>query len=120
MTKKIIIAGCRDYTNYEEAKEYIKRCIDPLREAYTLIFLSGGCRGADQIGERFAKENNFELQQYHADWKRFGKGAGPIRNLQMVENCDMVICFWDGKSRGTSSLIFLAKEHNKSLFIKEI
>ncbi len=120
MIKRFIVAGCRDYTDYEKAKEYISEFIKEHLENQTLVFLSGGCRGADLMGERFAKEHGFEICRYNADWKKFGKAAGPIRNLQMVKNCDLVLCFWDGKSRGTASLIALAKKQHKELYIKKI
>lgn len=60
MIKKIVIAGCRDYTNYAQAKEYIDFCISKIKEQYELVFISGGCRGADMIGERYAKENGYD------------------------------------------------------------
>ena len=40
-----------------------------------------------------------------ADWQRYGRGAGPIRNKQIVESADLVIAFWDGKSNGTRSAL---------------
>ena len=120
MKKKILVSGCRNYNNYNEAKKYIESCIYNLRNNYTLIFLSGGCRGADALGERYANENNFEVEYYPADWKKFGKGAGPKRNLEMVKNADYIICFWDGKSKGTKSLLEFAKKFNKIINIKRI
>ena len=120
MIKRIVVAGCRDYDNYEEAKEYIDFCIQNLRKEYTLIFLSGGCKGADALGERYAKENGFKIEYYPADWKKFGKAAGPKRNFEMAKMCDYVICFWDGKSKGTKSMIDFAKKLNKPIKIKKI
>ncbi len=120
MTKRIVIAGCRDYNNYEQAKEYIDFCISNIKEKYKLIFVLGGCRGADELGKRYAIENGFEFELYPADWKKYGKSAGPKRNLQMAQICDCVICFWDGKSKGTKSMIDCAKKGNKPLRIKRI
>lgn len=120
MTKRIVVAGCRDYTDYKDAKSYIEKCIIKIREKHTLIFLSGGCKGADMLGERFAFENGYKVELYPADWKKYGKSAGHRRNQQMAENCDYVICFWDGKSRGTASMIYYAKKFNKPLRIKKI
>ena len=117
---KIVIAGCRDYNNYEEAKTYIDLCISNIRNGNKIIILSGGASGADKIGERYAKENGFEVEVYPADWGKYGKSAGPIRNKLMAENCDCVICFWDGKSRGTKSMIEYAKMFDKKLRVKYI
>ena len=120
MIKKVIIAGCRDYNNYDEAKEYIDFCISRIKKEYTLIFLSGGCKGADAIGERYAKENGFDVEKYPAQWKVYGRSAGPKRNKNMAEVSDYIICFWDEKSRGTKSLIDCAIECGKPIKIKKI
>lgn len=120
MIKRIVVAGSRDYEDYENAKAYIEMCIKSLRKEHTLIFLSGGCRGADLLGERFAKESGFGIEHYPANWQKFGKSAGVKRNLQMAKACDMVICFWDGESRGTASMLAYAEKFNKPLHIKRI
>ena len=120
MIKRIVVAGCRNYNNYNEAKEYIDFCISEIKEKYTLIFVSGGCRGADSIGERYAKENGYEIERYPAEWDKYGKAAGPKRNEQMARAADYIICFWDGKSKGTASMINYAKRYNKPIKIKKI
>lgn len=120
MIKRIVVAGCRDYNDYNDAKEYIDMCIREIRKRHTLVFLSGGCRGADMLGERYARENGFEIEKYYADWQRYGKSAGPKRNLKLAKACDYVICFWDGKSRGTASMISCAKKLQKPIKIKMI
>jgi len=120
MIKRIIVAGSRDYNDYDKAKEYIDFCIQNLRKEHTLIFLSGACKGADALGERYAKENNFEIEYYPADWKRFGRSAGPKRNFIMAKKCDYLICFWDGKSKGTKAMIEFAKKCNKPIKIKRL
>ena len=120
MIKRIVVAGCRNYNDYDNAKSYIDMCIKNIKEKYTLIFLSGGCKGADMLGERYAKENGFNIERYTADWQKYGKSAGPRRNIQMAKACDYVICFWDGKSRGNASMISCAKKLEKPLRIKII
>ena len=119
-TKKIVIAGCRNYTNYEEAKSFINNCISNVRKDNTIIIISGGCRGADKIGELYAKENGFEVELYTPEWDKYGISAGPKRNKIMAEVSDYVICFWDGKSKGTKSMIDFAKMYDKPLRIKKI
>lgn len=118
--KRVVIAGCRDYYNYNEAKPYIDLCLSNIRKEYNIIILSGGASGADALGERYAAQNGFQVELYPANWEKYGKSAGPRRNQRMAEACDFVICFWDGKSRGTKSMISYAKEYNKPLRIKEI
>ena len=116
--KRVVIAGCRDYRNYEEARAFIDHCLSRIIEKNEIIILSGGASGADALGEKYAAENGFVVEQYPAQWDKYGKSAGPRRNKQMAEACDFVICFWDGKSRGTKSMIEYAKLYNKPLRIK--
>ena len=119
-TKRVVIAGCRDYNNYNEAKTYIAFCLSNIRKENDIVILSGCASGADAIGEQYAKENGFKVEKYPADWDAFGKSAGPKRNKQMAEVCDYVICFWDKKSPGTRSMIEYARKYNKPIRIKTI
>ena len=72
------------------------------------------------IGERYARENGYPIVRYSAEWDKYGKKAGPIRNKKMAEDCDIIICFWDGKSRGTKSMIYYANKYGKPLRIKSV
>lgn len=105
MIKRIIVAGSRNYHNYQEAESYINFCICQIRKEYNLVFVSGGCRGADALGERYAISNGYAVERHPAKWQLYGKAAGPIRNRTMIMSADYVICFWDYQSRGTASLI---------------
>lgn len=120
MIKRIVVAGCRDYNNYNEAKKYIDFCISKIKENNTLVFISGCCEGADILGKRYAKENGYKIEYYPAEWNKYGKRAGPIRNKKMAEISDYVICFWDGKSKGTKTMIAYAKEKGKPIKIKKL
>ena len=119
-TKRVVIAGCRDYDDYEEAKEYIDFCLSNIRKENHIIIVSGGASGADAMGERYADENGFAVERYPADWDQYGKSAGPIRNRQMAQAANYVICFWDGESRGTRSMIDFAEQYGKPVKIKRI
>ena len=120
MNKRVVIAGCRDYNNYDEAKNYIDFCLSNVRKENNIVILSGCASGADAIGERYAKENGFKVEKYPADWKTYGRSAGPRRNKQMAEISDYVICFWDEKSKGTKSMIDYARKCGKPIKIKKI
>ena len=120
MVKRIVVAGCRYYNNYEEAKRHIDSYINDIKKEHTIIFVSGGCQGADMLGERYAKENGFEIERHPAEWGKYGRSAGPIRNRKMAEVSDYVICFWDGKSRGTKSMIEYAQSHGKNVKVINI
>ena len=120
MIKRIVVAGCRDFNDYNIVSEYISRCISRIKNDYELVFVSGGCRGADMLGERFANENGYKIERHIANWKLYGRSAGPKRNKEMVEVSDYVICFWDGKSKGTKTTIEFAKRLKKELRVKMV
>lgn len=105
---KIIIAGGRDFDDYELLKRI---CDNLIKYKDSVEIVSGGANGADKLGERYAKENNMNLRIFPADWYKFGKSAGYKRNLQMASYADVLIAFWDGKSKGTGHMIDLAKKH---------
>ena len=117
---RVVIAGSRQFNDYILAENFLDINLSKLKDGTDLTIISGGCRGADSIGERYALENGIKTELYPAEWKLYGKRAGPIRNRKMVNECDAVICFWDGKSRGTKSLIEYAKSKNKILLVKII
>lgn len=118
-TVKVVIGGCRYYNNYQDFCEFTDKCLSEDRNK-AITILSGHCSGADMMAERYAKENGYELQVFPAQWNKYGRAAGPIRNKQMVELADKVIAFWDYKSAGTKTLIQYAKEENKHIDIMKI
>lgn len=100
---KTIIAGGRDFEDFELLVESCKSEF-PISEV-----VSGGAKGADRLGERFAKENNIKIKRFPPDWEKFGRSAGFVRNREMANYADSLIAFWDGKSKGTNHMIKLAK-----------
>lgn len=97
---KVIIAGGRDFNNYEMVKETMKE----LNIIVTEI-VCGGARGADTLGYGWAKENNIPVKMFPAEWDIYGNSAGMIRNHEMGDYADYLVAFWDGKSRGTADMI---------------
>lgn len=97
---KVIIAGTRDYDDYAELVATIERTCWTITE-----IVSGGAKGADALGETYAKSNNIPLHVFKANWDAHGKAAGPIRNREMAKYADALIAFWDGVSRGTGNMI---------------
>ena len=77
--------------------------------------VSGHAAGADALGEKFAKKNNIKLTVFPADWKKYGKSAGPIRNSQMAkyasDGIGILIAFWNEKSKGTQHMINVARTY---------
>ena len=69
--------------------------------------------GADELAKRYCEERNISYQNYPADWNKFKKAAGPIRNGEMEKVATHLIAFWDGKSRGTKDMIDKMEMVNK-------
>ena len=57
---------------------------------------SGAAKGADKLGEQYAKERGFKLTKFPANCNKYGKTAGPKRNQQMAQYADALIAIWDG------------------------
>ena len=104
---KIIIAGSRTFNDYKKLYEV---CNHILQDQIDIEIVSGAYyKGADKLGEQYAKERGFKITQFPADWKRFGRAAGPKRNEQMANDADALIAFWDGNSKGTKHMIEVAE-----------
>jgi len=86
-----------------------------------ITIIHGGARGADSLAGDLAAELGCKVRVYHASWQVYGKGAGPIRNRQMVdENPDIVHCLafhddLEGRSRGTLHMARYAKQNGISV-----
>lgn len=109
--KSVAVVGSRSFNDYDYMKEML--------EQYDIEeVVSGGCRyGADKLAERYADEKDLILTILPADWNNLGKKAGFVRNVDIVKRSDMVIAFWDGKSKGTKHTIDIAKKQNKRVVV---
>ena len=101
---RVIIAGCRDFNNYELLRGKCDHMLSKKKYTHKVIVVSGHAAGADALGEVYASERGFGLETYPADWSR-GRMAGPLRNEKMARVADALIAFWDGKSKGTRNMI---------------
>lgn len=105
---RIIIAGGRKFNDYD----LICRTCDKEFSLQTEIeIVSGTANGADKLGERYANEKGYPIKQFPADWDKYGKSAGYKRNEEMAKYSDVLIAFWDGKSKGTKHMIDLANRY---------
>lgn len=115
----VVIGGYRNFENYKIFKSFVDSCLNEL-ESKEMTILSGRCKGVDLMCEQYAKEKGLLLELYPAEWKKYGKATGPIRNKQMVEKTDVVIAFVCERAKGTKNLILQAEKLGKSVFVKEI
>ncbi len=106
---RLVVAGSRDFDDYA----LLSAELDKLLSGKTNItIVSGTARGADRLGERYAAEHNLRIERFPAEWEKYHKGAGPIRNMKMVQSADAVIVFWDNESSGTKNIIECARKQD--------
>lgn len=67
--------------------------------------ISGGAKGVDTCAREYAERHQLKLTEFLPDYRRYGRGAPLKRNIQIIENADLVLAFWDGVSRGTKHTI---------------
>ena len=107
MGQRILICGDRYWSNIDLIRDvvYNMKDID--------VIIEGECSGADVMGKTVAQELNLPLLQFPANWLRYGRGAGPIRNQQMIDEGKptIVLAFHNNidKSKGTKDMIEKAK-----------
>jgi hypothetical protein len=111
---RLIVAGSRTFTNYDLLKRKLNYYTTPIGK---LIVLCGGAIGADVLGQKWAEYYWIDRQFYKPDYKTHGKIAPLVRNTEMAENADMLICFWDGKSSGSKDMIEKAKARDLRVVI---
>jgi hypothetical protein len=112
---RIIVAGGRDFTDIKLMYETLDRQLGKLIErGKHPIIVSGTARGADQMGEQYAKDRGLDIIRFPAPWNEFkemfgnNKAAGFVRNAMMAQYATVLSAFWDGRSKGTESMIELA------------
>ena len=104
MAYRIIIAGGREFND----AQYMRECmagVFAIHKHKGIEVVSGGARGADDLGEKWANEQALPCDVKDADWKRLGRRAGLVRNDEMAMMSDCLCAFWDGHSRGTRHMI---------------
>lgn len=109
---RVAIVGSRDFANLALVNLVVSR----LAEGCTVV--SGGARGVDKAAAVAAKRRGLQVLEFIPDWDRDGKAAGFLRNSLIVGNCDVLIAFWDGKSRGTADAIRKAQAAGKPVDVR--
>jgi len=101
---RVLVCGSRDWVDEKSITNELDKL--PL----DTVIIEGGARGADSIAQRYARSKGFQVETYKADWGKYNKAAGPIRNQQMLETgVDLVIAFQLNNSRGTKDMINRSK-----------
>lgn len=106
---RLVVAGSRGFDSYERLSAELDKY---LAGKSNVTIISGTARGADRLGEKYAQEHGYKIEQVPAQWAKYHQGAGPIRNKQMVKLADAVLVFWDNESTGTRNIIECARAEN--------
>lgn len=113
---KVIIAGGREFKDAERLEQTITEFAEKTSDMVSII--TGMARGADRLAYDFARRNRIQWYEFHADWDKYGKRAGYVRNAEMAEAADALIAFWDGESKGTKNMIDLMRMKNKPVQVE--
>lgn len=110
---KVVVAGSRTIVDYQLV------CDEIAASKYNVTELvSGVAKGVDLLGEQWAIDRLIPVKRFAADWKKHDRAAGPIRNKEMAEYCDMAIVIWDGESKGTKNMIEQMKRLKKPCHVR--
>ena len=116
-TKRVVIAGCRDYNNYDEAKTFIDFCLCDIRKENDIVIVSGCASGADAIGERYAKENGHTAftttllispYQKHEELIKIGKEMAEKYNIEFLYR-DFRVGFREGQAKARELGLYMQK-----------
>ena len=104
MSERVAVVGSRNYPNLDKVRAFVALTLTP-----DTIVISGGARGVDSVAAEAARARGLVVEEYLAEWRKYGKSAGFLRNTTIVDKADRVVAFWDAKSRGTLDTINKAK-----------
>lgn len=108
---KVAIIGSRNLY-IDNLDKYIPEDTDEI--------VSGGAVGIDTCAKEFALKNNIKLTEFFPEYNKYKKYAPLKRNIKIIDYADIVIAFWDGKSKGTKFVINECKKINKKLIVYNI
>lgn len=108
----VAIIGSRDLW-VEDFEKYLPEGVEEI--------VSGGARGIDTAARKYAQEKGIKLTEFFPDYASHGNRAPLLRNLEIIDYCDMVLAFWDGQSRGTKFVIENCRKKGKpcKIFLKK-
>jgi hypothetical protein len=109
--KRILVTGSRWWSDRKAVFDALDRAKGDLPPSEVMI-IHGDATGADSFADQWARKNCAPRAVFPADWRRFGKSAGPIRNRQMLKETkpDLVLAFPKETSRGTWDMVNIARD----------
>ena len=112
--RRIIVAGSRSFDDYFTLRSILD---GHLCGRGDVAIISGHARGVDLMGEAYAQRMGIPCEVYPADWRKYGKKAGMVRNAEMAAVADELVAIWDGQSRGTAAMIRMMKRRKKPVTV---
>ena len=115
---KILVCGGRHFESYGLLKVVLGKIIEKFHiHISTSEIVSGHCQGADMLGEKYAEKYGVSVRRFPADWGKYKRKAGPIRNKQMIDYISgfenkLVVAFTTADTVGTRNTIKLAQKNN--------
>lgn len=119
MSERVLVCGSRDWSDPMAIQLTLER-LDAVHGIEAVIH--GDCRGADRAAGQWARDTRWvSLLVFPADWERYGRRAGPIRNRQMITEGQptMVLAFHPDleNSRGTKDMVRAAKDAGLPVYL---
>jgi hypothetical protein len=112
---KVIIAGGRDIEDYNLLLEAVDQSDFNITEV-----VCGMAKGVDLMGMRWAEENGIPVKEFPANWSKFHRAAGPIRNDQMAKYAEALIAIMKPGSKGTANMVKLAHKNRLRVFVLNV
>jgi hypothetical protein len=119
-TFRVVVAGSRSIRDRNLIFSKLDKILSTKILTHKVKIVSGCAVGPDTLGADWAFEHGQAVEKMPADWRKFGKKAGMLRNRAMLESADAVVCFHDGKSVGTKQMIEITRASGKPLRIVEV
>lgn len=114
---KVAIVGSRDFEDPGRVRRAVRRYVSGLEPGTVIV--SGGARGVDTWAEQAADDFGFDKRIHKAFWDQDGKSAGFRRNVRVAHDCDRMVAFWNGRSRGTRHVMQKARDVQKDVEVKQ-
>jgi predicted Rossmann fold nucleotide-binding protein DprA/Smf involved in DNA uptake len=111
---RLAVIGLKEFTDYSK----LRSILDSISGISVIV--SGGAQGTDTLAKQYSFQNKIEFLEFSPDYNKYGNKAKHIRDRLIVEHCDEVIAFWDGKCKGTKYTMDYAGQQGKPVKIIKV
>lgn len=120
----LAVIGSRTFTDALQLERVLDKVILRIGRVHgddvDLRIVSGGARGADTLGKRYADANGIPCEEIRPDYKAMGDAAPFVRNKAIVAQADAVVAFWDGRSNGTRDALAFARQLGRPVHVVRV